>query len=51
MNKIFVGLMLIPIIGSIGMAISAFSNACDSVQELEDDPNIDPLVEWQKERL
>lgn len=49
-GKIFVGLMLIPIIGSIGMAISAFSNACDSVQELEDDPNIDPLEEWQKER-
>lgn len=49
-GKIFVGMMLIPIIGSIGMAISAFSNACDSVQALEDDPNIDPLVEWKKER-
>jgi len=32
------------------MAISAFANACDTVQELEDDPNIDPLVEWQKDR-
>ena len=49
-GKIFVGLMLIPIIGSIGMAISAFSNACDSVQDLEDDPNVDPLEEWSKER-
>lgn len=49
-GKIFVGLMLVPIIGSIGMAISAFSNACDSVQALEDDPNIDPLEEWKKER-
>lgn len=49
-GRIFVGLMLVPIIASIGMAISAFSNACDAVQELEDDPNIDPLKEWRKER-
>lgn len=49
-GKLFVGLMLVPIIGSIGMAISAFSNACDAVQELEDDPAIDPLDEWRKER-
>lgn len=49
-GKVFVGLMLVPIIGSIGMAISAFSNACDAVQALEDDPNIDPLKEWTKER-
>ena len=49
-GKIFVGLMLVPIIGSIGMAISAFSNACDTVQDLEDDPNVDPLEEWTKER-
>ena len=49
-GKIFVGLMLVPIIGSIGMAISAFSNACDSVQDLENDPSIDPIAEWQKER-
>lgn len=49
-GKIFVGLMLVPVIGSIGMAISAFSNACDSVQALEDDPTIDPIAEWKKER-
>ncbi len=49
-GKLFVGLMLIPIIGSIGMAISAFSNACEAVQELEDDPTIDPLDEWRRER-
>lgn len=49
-GKIFVGVMLVPIIGSIGMAISAFSNACDSVQALEDDPSIDPIAEWKKER-
>ena len=48
-GKLFVGLMLIPIIGSIGMAISAFSNACDTVQKLEDNPDIDPLEEWKKE--
>lgn len=46
----FVGLMLVPIIGSIGVAISAFTNACDAVQALEDDPTIDPLEEWQRER-
>ncbi|MEO2010169.1 MAG: ion transporter [Pirellulaceae bacterium] len=49
-GKVFVGLMLVPIIGSIGMAISAFSNACDTVQDLEDDPDIDPLEEWKKDR-
>lgn len=49
-GKVFVGLMLVPIIASIGMAISAFSNACDAVQALEDDPSIDPLDEWRKER-
>lgn len=49
-GKAFVGLMLIPIIGSIGMAISAFSNACDSVQQLEDDPNVDPIQQWKQER-
>ncbi len=49
-GKIFVGLMLLPIIGSFGMAISAFATACDSVQELEDNPDIDPLEEWKKER-
>jgi hypothetical protein len=42
--------MLIPIIGSIGVAISAFTNACDAVQALEDDPSIDPIKEWQRER-
>lgn len=49
-GKLFVGVMLIPIISTMGMAFSAFSNACDSVQELEDDPNIDPIEEWKKER-
>lgn len=49
-GKLFVGVMLIPIISTMGMAFSAFSNACDSVQELEDDPNIDPIAEWRKER-
>jgi len=49
-GKIFVGLMLIPVIGSIGMAISAFSDACNTVQQLEDDPTIDPIAEWKKER-
>ena len=49
-GRMFVGLMLIPIIGSIGVAISAFTNACDAVQRLEDDPTIDPIEEWQRER-
>ena len=49
-GKVFVGLMLVPIISTMGMAFSAFSNACDTVQELEDDPNIDPIEEWKKER-
>lgn len=49
-GKVFVGLMLVPVISTMGMAFSAFSNACDSVQNLEDDPNIDPIEEWQKER-
>jgi voltage-gated potassium channel len=50
-GKVFVGLMLVPIIGSIGMAISAFGKACDDVQALEDDPSIDPLEEWTRERV
>lgn len=49
-GRLFVGLMLVPIISSIGVAISAFTSACDAVQALEDDPNIDPLKEWQRER-
>jgi voltage-gated potassium channel len=49
-GRLFVGLMLIPIIGSIGIAISAFTNACDAVQALEDDPTIDPIEEWKRER-
>lgn len=49
-GKVFVGLMLVPIIGSIGLSISAFTDACNSVQALEDDPNIDPIEEWKKER-
>ena len=49
-GKIFVGTMLIPIISTMGMAFSAFSTACDSVQEIEDDPNVDPIEEWKKER-
>jgi voltage-gated potassium channel len=49
-GKLFVGAMLIPIISTMGMAFSAFANACESVQELEDDPDIDPIEEWKKER-
>jgi voltage-gated potassium channel len=49
-GKLFVGLMLIPVIATMGMAFSAFSNACDSVQAIEDDPDVDPLEEWRKER-
>ncbi len=49
-GKLFVGVMLIPIISTMGMAFSAFANACDSVQELEDDPEIDPILEWKHER-
>lgn len=49
-GKVFVGLMLVPIISTMGMAFAAFANASDSVQQLEDDPNIDPIEEWQKER-
>lgn len=49
-GKIFVGMMLVPVIGSIGMAISAFSDAAATVQALEDDPTIDPIAEWKKER-
>jgi hypothetical protein len=33
----------------MGMAFSAFANACDSVQAIEDDPDIDPIEEWRKE--
>lgn len=49
-GKVFVSLMLVPIISTMGMAFSAFANACDSVQGLEDDPDIDPIDEWRKER-
>ena len=42
--------MLVPIISTMGMAFAAFANACDTVQQLEDDPDIDPIAEWQKER-
>ncbi|MDG2220369.1 MAG: ion transporter [Rubripirellula sp.] len=49
-GKLFVGAMLIPIISTMGMAFSAFSTACDTVQAIEDDPDVDPLNEWQKER-
>ncbi len=49
-GKVFVGLMLIPIIGTIGMVIAAFTSACDVVQKMEDDPNIDPIEEWHKEK-
>lgn len=49
-GKLFVAIMLIPIISTMGMAFSAFSNACDAVQKLEDDPTIDPIEEWKKER-
>jgi len=49
-GKLFVGLMLIPIISSVGMAFAAFTNACEAVQKMEDDPEIDPIQEWRKER-
>ena len=49
-GKVFVGLTLIPIISSAGMAFAAFTNACESVQELEDDPDVDPIAEWKLER-
>ena len=49
-GKLFVGAMLIPIISTMGMAFSAFSTACDTVQAIEDDPSVDPLKEWQNER-
>lgn len=49
-GKLFVGAMLIPIISTMGMAFSAFANACESVQDLEDNPDIDPIEEWKKER-
>ncbi len=49
-GKLFVGLMLVPMIATIGMWISAFAAAHESVQELEDDPNIDPIEEWKKAR-
>ena len=49
-GKLFVGVMLVPIISTMGMAFSAFANACQSVQDLEDDPDIDPIEEWKKER-
>ncbi|MAD80752.1 MAG: hypothetical protein CMJ50_07915 [Planctomycetaceae bacterium] len=48
-GKVFVALMLIPVISTMGMAFSAFANACDSVQAIEDDPDIDPIEEWRKE--
>jgi len=49
-GKLFVGVMLVPMIAAIGMWISAFSSAHESVQALEDDPSVDPLDEWKKER-
>ena len=49
-GKVFVGLMLIPMVSTMGMAFAAFANASTTVQELEDDPEIDPIEEWKKER-
>lgn len=49
-GKLFVGVMLVPIISVMGMAFSAFATACESVQELEDCPEVDPIEEWKKER-
>jgi voltage-gated potassium channel len=50
LGKLFVGVMLVPIISTMGLAFSAFANACETVQTLEDDPAIDPIEEWRKER-
>lgn len=49
-GKIFVGMMLIPMIASLGMIISAFSEAATRVQEMEDDPDVDPIHEFRLER-
>lgn len=49
-GKAFVGLMLVPIISTMGMAFATFANACQTVQQLEDDPEIDPIEAWRKER-
>jgi voltage-gated potassium channel len=46
-GKLFVGLMLVPVISMMGMAFAAFANACDTVQELEDAPDVDPIQEWR----
>lgn len=49
-GKIFVGLMLVPIIATIGASIAAVNAAFDKVQAEEDDPSIDPLEVFNKER-
>jgi voltage-gated potassium channel len=49
-GKIFVGLMLVPIIATIGASIAAVNAAFDKVQAEEDDPSIDPLEIFKKER-
>ena len=49
-GKLFVGLMLVPIISMMGMAFSAFANACETVQQLEDAPDVDPIQEWRQEQ-
>lgn len=50
-GKIFVGLMLVPIIATIGACIAAVTAAFDQVQAEEDDPNVDPLTVFRQERL
>ena len=49
-GKIFVGLMLVPIIATIGASIAAVSTAFDKVQAEEDDPNVDPIMLFKKEQ-
>ena len=49
-GKIFVGLMLVPIIATIGASIAAVNTAFDQVQAEEDDPSVDPLEVFKKER-
>lgn len=49
-GKLFVGLMLIPIIATIGASISAMNAAFDAIQKEAEDPNVDPAVLFEAER-
>lgn len=49
-GKLFVGLMLVPVIATIGASISAMNAAFDSIQKAADDPNMDPAKLWEEER-